>query len=66
MTNRYTVGQTVRYHNGCEYTGQIVQTPTPSVPYYIVIDDEAGMILWNAGFAVGSNIVAEQIIEVIK
>ena len=57
------IGSKVNYTNGSEtiYTGTVVKTPTESIPYYTVIDCEAGMKLWNAGYSVGDCIQLSQI-----
>ena len=64
-TPKYTVGQTATYNNNGTYTGRIVQTPTESVPYYTIIDSDAGMQLWNAGLHVGANVTENQITSII-
>jgi hypothetical protein len=61
MTNlNFKAGQQVSYTNGSPsmYTGQIVKVKQNTL---IVIDDNEGMELWNAGFAVGSEIAFEQV-----
>jgi small-conductance mechanosensitive channel len=59
----FKIGQVINYRNGSNsiYTGTIVKiTDRPTL---IVIDDKAGMQLFNAGFAVGSEISVNQIVE---
>jgi len=57
----YTVGQTVNYTNGQPtiYTGKIVQIQHDTL---VIIDNEAGMKLWEMGFAVGSCISFSQVV----
>ena len=59
------VGQTVTYRNGNPsiYTGEIVKITGKKL---VIIDDEAEMELWNAGYAVGSCIDESQIISITK
>lgn len=56
----FKVGERVDYSNGdlSIYNGKIVKIKDKSL---IVIDDEAGMELWNAGYAVGSEISFSQV-----
>lgn len=60
-----TINDLVKYTNGnpTVCTGKIVRCEVPN--YYTVIDpnDEAEVILWNAGYAVGSFIHISQIIN---
>lgn len=60
--NELKVGQTVNYRNGSPtvYTGEIVKITGKQL---VIIDDEAGMELWNAGYAVGDCIAESQIIN---
>lgn len=58
------VGSIVSYKSGASiYTGIVVKMPTDAVPCYVIVDDAAGMELHNAGFAVGSCVVAEQFVQ---
>jgi hypothetical protein len=59
----YKVGQEIKYRNGWIQTGKIVEIKGKN---FVVINDEAGMELWNAGYAVGDCIRESQIIEVLK
>lgn len=61
MKNQFTVGQVVSYKNGSQsiYTGIIVEIKETTL---IVIDDAAGMELYNAGHTVGSEITFNQVI----
>lgn len=62
----YQIGQIVNYTNGqpCVYTGTIVKIRIgKSGTHLIVIDDAAGMQLWNAGIACGSDIHENQVIN---
>jgi len=59
----YKVGQEIKYINGYIQTGKIVQIIGSNI---VVINDEAGMELWNAGYAVGDCIKESQIIEVLN
>ena len=56
----FKVGERVNYSNGnlSIYNGEIVKIKDKSL---IVIDDKAGMELWNAGYAVGSEIAFNQV-----
>lgn len=59
--SNFQIGQVVNYTNGNPstiYTGEIVKIKEKTL---IVIDDEAGMKLWKAGFAVGSEITFNQV-----
>jgi len=60
MTNaNFKIGQTVNYTQCASfYTGVIVKVKENSL---IVIDDEAGMQLWNAGHSVGDEITFNQV-----
>lgn len=59
-TSTLTIGQTINYTNGqpSVYTGKIVKITGEQL---VVISDEAGMRLWNAGYAVGDCIHISQI-----
>jgi len=61
----YKVGQIVKYQNGNPtiQIGTIVKIDGNNI---IIINDEAGMELWNAGYAVGDCIRESQIIEVLN
>ena len=61
-TANFTIGQQVNYSNGNPpiYTGQVVKINQENQTL-IVIDDEAGMQLWNAGYSVGSEITFNQV-----
>jgi hypothetical protein len=65
MLQHFKVGQVIKYRNGQPsiYTGKIVKISENSL---VVIDDEAGMILWNSGYAVGSCIHPNQVIEKVN
>ena len=58
----FKIGQRINYKNGnlSIYNGEIVKIKEHTL---IVIDDKAGMELWNAGYAVGSEISFNQVIE---
>lgn len=58
----YTTGQVVNYTNGNPsiYTGIIVAINNNGNEL-VIIDDKAGMELWNAGYSVGSCIHPNQI-----
>jgi hypothetical protein len=60
----YTIGQKVNYSNGnpSVYTGQIVDIKDNG-KQLVIVDDAAALQLWNAGFAVGSCISPNQIIN---
>jgi hypothetical protein len=60
-TLNFQTGQIVSY-SVCSsvYKGTIVKITKHSL---IVIDDEAGMELWNAGYSVGSEISLSQVIN---
>lgn len=61
--NELKVGQVVSYTNGNAMfvqTGEIVKITGKQL---VIINDEAGMILWNAGYAVGDCIAESQIIN---
>lgn len=59
-TSNFQIGQKVNYTNGNPsiYNGEIVKIKENTL---IVIDDAAGMELWNAGYAVGSEITFNQV-----
>jgi hypothetical protein len=59
---KFKIGQLVNYKNGSIsiYTGKIVKVKDTTL---IIIDSEAGMQLWDAGHAVGSEISINQIIK---
>lgn len=61
-TSNFKIGQQVNYSNGNPsiYTGQVVKINQENKTL-IVIDDEAGMKLWNAGHSVGSEITFNQV-----
>jgi hypothetical protein len=61
----YKVGQLVSYKNGnpTVQTGTIVKVLPNQL---IIIDDKAGMILYNAGHSVGDCISPSQIINPIN
>lgn len=67
MTNTtFTIGQVVNYKNGSKsvYTGTIVKIKEEKNGIYlVVIGDESGMILWNAGISCGSYIHESQVIK---
>jgi hypothetical protein len=56
----FKIGQKVNYTNGqpCIYLGEIVKIKEKTL---ILIDDESGMQLWKAGYAVGSEITFNQV-----
>ena len=55
------IGQKVSYKSSAStYTGTVVKKKQDSL---IVIECEAGMILWNAGGNVGSEVYASQIVK---
>lgn len=55
----FQVGQKVNYSNGpYTSTGTIVKITEKTL---IVIDNEAGMELWNAGGACGAEITVDQV-----
>ena len=56
----FKVGERVNYSNGnlSIYNGEIVKIKDNSL---VVIDDKAEMELWNAGYAVGSEIAFNQV-----
>ena len=55
------IGQKVSYKSSAStYTGTVVEKKQDSL---IVIDSEAGMILWNAGCNLGSEVYANQIVK---
>jgi hypothetical protein len=58
----FKIGQRINYKNGnlSIYSGEIVKIKENSL---IVVDSVAGMQLWNAGYAVGSEISFSQVIE---
>ena len=58
--SNFKIGQVVNYTNGNPsiYTGEIVKIKEKTL---IVIDDAAGMELWKAGCAVGSEITFNQV-----
>jgi hypothetical protein len=58
--HQFKVGQKINYANGSNsiYVGTIVKIKKNTV---IVIDCEAGLQLWNAGFNVGSEIAFNQV-----
>ena len=58
----YKVGQVINYTNGnlSIYTGTIVKVTDRTL---VVIDCESGMTLWNAGYAVGSEIAFSQVCQ---
>jgi len=60
-TNQLQIGQTVNYTNGHPetYTGKIVRIIGNTL---VVVDTEAGMALWNMGYAVGSCISVNQLV----
>jgi hypothetical protein len=61
--NELKVGMTVSYTNGNPMfvqTGEIVKITGKQL---VIINDEAGMELWNAGYAVGDCICESQIIN---
>jgi hypothetical protein len=60
--NTYKIGQEVNYSNGNPsiYTGTIVSINNNG-NQLVIIDDKAGMELFNAGYAVGSCIHPSQI-----
>jgi len=62
-TNTPKVNQVVNYVNGSEavYTGTIKKITNSG--YLVIIDetDEAAVILWNAGFAIGDCIRPSQL-----
>lgn len=55
----FKLGQEINY-SVCNsvYTGTIVKIKKDSL---IVIDDEAGMILWRAGYNIGDEITFNQV-----
>ena len=58
-TTKFKVGQVVTYTQcASTYYGEIVKIKDKTL---IVIEDEAGMQLWNAGYAVGSEITFNQV-----
>jgi hypothetical protein len=61
----YKVGQLVSYKNGSPtiYSGIIVKVLPNQL---VIIDDEAGMILYNAGYSVGDCVSPSQIINPIN
>lgn len=63
----YSIGQTVNYSNGnpSVYTGKIVEINNNG-NQLIIIDCEAGMELWNAGYAVGSCVHPSQVISIVN
>lgn len=63
-TQALQIGKKVKYSNGTQsiYTGVIAKVK-PNELVIIDDDDEAGAILWNAGFSVGSCIRPSQIIN---
>ena len=58
-TQKFELGQKVNYSQ-CNslYNGTIVEIKKDTL---IVIDCESGMILWNAGYSVGSEITFNQV-----
>lgn len=56
-TEIFKIGQEIKYTKGgpAVYTGKIVKVKE-SMRTLIVINCDAGMELWNAGFAVGDEI----------
>ncbi len=58
----YSINQVIKYVNGTEsvYTGTIVRV---NDNHLTVIDCEAGMQLWNAGYSVGSYIHVSQVVN---
>ena len=58
-TGKFKTGQVVTYTQcASTYIGEIVKIKKNTL---IVIDDIEGMILWNAGHCVGSEISFEQV-----
>jgi uncharacterized protein YkvS len=59
-TLTFTIGQVVTYTNGSlsVYTGTIVKINSNSI---VVVDDQASLQLWNAGYSVGSEITINQV-----
>jgi len=56
------IGQKVSYKISASiYTGTVVQKKQNSL---IVIDCEAGLELWNAGYSVGSEVYQSQIVRI--
>ena len=62
--SNYQIGQVVNYSNGglSVYTGTIVKV-LDNGQQLVIIDDEAGMQLFNAGIACGSCVHPSQIIN---
>ena len=60
---KYPVGTSVNYINGWQQTGTIMQIYHGN---YVICDptNEAQMILWNAGYAVGDCIAPSQILSI--
>jgi hypothetical protein len=58
--NNFQIGQVVTYKVCASvYSGTIVKIKERSL---IVIDSNAGMILWNMGYAVGDEITFNQVV----
>jgi hypothetical protein len=59
MAKKLFVGQTVDYKQCASlYRGVIVKI---TGEYLTIIDDDAGMELWNAGYAVGAYVHVSQL-----
>lgn len=57
----FKVGQKVTYRNGTStYSGTIVKIYQNH--QLVIIDCESGMVLWNAGYSVGSCVPFSQVI----
>jgi len=62
-TTKFQIGQVINYVNGhaCIYTGKIMKIYEDGSMTVINHNDPASVILWNAGYAIGSHIQPDQV-----